>query len=152
LLKEPKLIESDQNVVRIFKESLFCDFKIETNDGEVFDAHKSFLAVHSPVFEAVLKQDTEESRTNHVKIEDINGKTMKELLRFIYTGNIEDGKEVARELLTAADKYQIEKLKIRCCDILVKEVTAENAIELTLLADRVQNDALFQRSLDIIVR
>jgi speckle-type POZ protein len=152
LLKEPELTESDPNNVRIYKESLFCDFKIETNDGEVFKAHKSFLAVNSPVFKAMLSHDTKELRNNYIKIKDINGKTMMEMLRFIYTGDIEDEKEVARDLLVAADKYQIEKLKIRCCDILVKEVTVQNAIEMILIADRVQNNALFQRGLDFISR
>jgi hypothetical protein len=137
----------------MFNESLFYDFEIETNDGEVFGAHKSFLIVHSPVFEAMLKlHDTEESRSSRVKIKDTDGKTMQEMLRFIYTRQILNGKEVARNLLIAADKYQIKGLLTRCCEILAEEVSSENAVELMIIADRVQNDILFQRALDFIFR
>lgn len=141
---------SDPANARIFNESLFCDFKIETNDGEVLDAHKSFLAGHSPVFKAMFQHDTEESRNSRVKLEDINGKAMKEVLRYIYTGVLKNGKEVAKDVLVAADKYQIDGLKTRCCEILVKEVTSENAAKMIKIADDVQNETLFQRCMEFI--
>lgn len=150
LLEEPIKIPTDPNNTRIFKEKLFCDIKIESEDGVVFDAHKSFLTVASPVFEAMLKHDTEEARNSFVKVKDVKSKALKELIRFIYTGKIKNERENAREVLTAADKYQIEGLKTLCCESLVKDVTSENAVDMILTADHMNNDALFQRGMDFV--
>jgi hypothetical protein len=45
-----------------------------------------------------------ESATNKVLIDDFDFKTVQELLRYIYCEKVEDLKEVALNLLQAADK------------------------------------------------
>jgi hypothetical protein len=45
-----------------------------------------------------------ESATNKVAIDDFDFKTVQELLRYIYCGIVENLREVALNLLQAADK------------------------------------------------
>jgi hypothetical protein len=49
-----------------------------------------------------------ESATNKVRIDDFDFKTVQELLRFIYCEKVEDLKEVALNLLQAADKVHTQ--------------------------------------------
>ena len=49
----------------------------------------------------------EEARTGTVEITDMDSKTLRKLLEFIYTGEVDGMEDVAEELLYAADKYEI---------------------------------------------
>jgi hypothetical protein len=62
------------------------------------------LSGRSTVFKAMFSVEMKESATNKVLIDDFDFKTVQELLRFIYCGIFEDLKEVALNLLQAADK------------------------------------------------
>ena len=68
---------------------------------------------------AVLRQmflsPMEEARTGTVEITDMDSKTLRKLLEFIYTGEVENMEDLAEELLYAADKYEIMGLvSINC--------------------------------------
>ena len=68
---------------------------------------------------AVLRQmflsPMEEARTGTVEITDMDSKTLRKLLEFIYTGEVDGMEDVAEELLYAADKYEIMGLvSINC--------------------------------------
>ena len=57
----------------------------------------------------------EEARTGTVEITDMDSKTLRKLLEFIYTGEVDDMEDLAEELLYAADKYEIMGLvSIKC--------------------------------------
>jgi hypothetical protein len=62
------------------------------------------MSGRSIVFKAMFSNEMKESATNKVKIDDFDFKTVQELLRFIYCEKVEDLKEVALNLLQAADK------------------------------------------------
>ena len=57
------------------------------------------------------------------------------MLQFIYSGKVDRLKQNSRELLAAADIYQLSHLKSMCEDELAKELSVENAVEILLLAD-----------------
>ena len=48
--------------------------------------------------------EMEESKTNKVKIDDVQEDVLEEVLRFIYTGRAPNMEKMADELLAAADK------------------------------------------------
>ncbi|XP_065204217.1 speckle-type POZ protein-like [Planococcus citri] len=103
-------------------------------DGKNFGAHKSILAACSPVFEAMFKHDMQENRSNKVNISDIRSEVFEEFLQFMYTDKTPNCKLVT-ELFVVADKYQVEGLRVLCEEMIWKELTVENAINLLFFAD-----------------
>lgn len=112
----------------------FSDVTISVS-GKEFKAHKAILAARSPVFAAMFAHDLEEKKQNRVEIQDMNVDVMKEMLRFIYTGRTANLEKTAIELLAAADRYAIEKLKVRCEEALHTNLCTENLAEVLILGD-----------------
>ena len=81
-----------------------ASFKIVAGNEE-FHCHRNILSGRSPVFEAMFQSDMIENTSRIVYMKDIKPEVVREMLHYIYTGNIRDtGKEA--ELLAAADKYR----------------------------------------------
>lgn len=69
-------------------------------------------------------------------------KVMQEVLRYISSGIVENIEVVGRDLLAAANKYELDGLKALCEDALIKGLNVGNVGEMLILADRHQADAL----------
>lgn len=118
-----------------------------------FLAHKAVLAARSPVFEAMFTHNMEEKKNNRVVITDIDEEVLEEMLRFIYTGRISnmiDEKGKTGDLIAAADKYNLEILKIMCEKQLCKKMCVENASEMLILADVLSAQHLKSCAIDFI--
>ncbi|XP_057319116.1 speckle-type POZ protein-like isoform X2 [Microplitis mediator] len=79
--------------------------------GEKFKAHKFILSTRSPVFFAMFTHEMKEKRDSEVAIPDIEPEIFRKMLEFIYTDEINNLDTDAADLLEAADKYQLLKLK-----------------------------------------
>jgi hypothetical protein len=121
----------------MFEEEIFCDLQLKTNDKVTLKAHKTILIARSPVFFKMLATDMKESGMNLVEIEDFDSKTIREFLRFIYYEEVEGLKDVAEDLVYAAEKYEVDGLKEICIEELAKNVTDENVIETLIIADQI---------------
>ena len=51
-------------------------------------------------------------QTNRVDIPDVDHEVVQEMLRFVYTGEAPNLDKMADDLLAAADKYALERLKV----------------------------------------
>jgi len=100
------------------------------------------LSMGSPVFRAMFSHETEEINENPVQIKDIWFETMNKLLHFLYTGTISDDM-VNEELLMAADKYQISRLKAICENVITKSLDATNALN-TVIATQLYGSEAFK--------
>lgn len=118
--------------------------------GEVLRAHKAILAVRSPVFAAMFEHDMQESKENAVKIVDIRVDVFEEMLRFIYTGSVEQLEQRSKDLLIAAEKYALEGLKTLCEEHLGMKLTVDSAAETLQLADMYNADKLKQQTISFI--
>uniref|UniRef100_A0A914H0P4 Speckle-type POZ protein n=2 Tax=Globodera TaxID=31242 RepID=A0A914H0P4_GLORO len=118
----------------LFEKSFFADCVLSSGSKE-FQVHKAVLACRSPVFAAMFEHGMTEAQNDRVNIEDIDPEALKEMLRFMYTGNAPNLERMADELLAAADKYQLERLKVMCEQSLCLSLTNENACETLILAD-----------------
>ncbi|TPP56080.1 Speckle-type POZ protein [Fasciola gigantica] len=116
-----------------------------------FEAHKAILAARSPVFAAMFEHGMEESRANRVEITDMEPDTLAEVLRYIYTGQVIGLDKLAHDLLAAADKYQLERLKTMCEEALVESLTVENACDILGLADTHNAEQLKAHTLEFIM-
>ena len=121
---------------KYFDTKSLSDFTVICSDGIEIPVHRLILANFSPVLDAMFKADMTESKNSVVKIEDINGETMTEILRFIYTREVKNLLELAPKILYGAEKYELEKLKKICVASMIENLCVGNAVEYTLLADR----------------
>ena len=145
----------DTRMKRLFEDMKFSDVTLSVH-GRQFQAHKCILTSSSKVFSAMFEHQTKETLSNHVEIEDIQPEVFRELLRFIYTGRstLEVMETMAAKLLVAADKYLLDKLKSECEVHLLRQMSADNCMELLLLvSDQILSaDNLKQGAIDFLRR
>ncbi|KAJ1258847.1 hypothetical protein BS78_10G106800 [Paspalum vaginatum] len=99
--------------------------------GESFMAHKIILAARSPVFMAEFFGPMKESSSGVVEIKDMEPAAFKAMLQFIYTDTWpelaqqrtsvmrrEESIAIVQHLLSAADRFGLDRLKLMCEDEL----------------------------------
>ncbi|CAO2142445.1 unnamed protein product [Urochloa humidicola] len=109
--------------------------------GEIFTAHRAVLATRSSVFMAELFGQMKEKAAECVKIDDVDPNAFRAMLHFIYTDtlpktDIGDVMVMAQHLLVAADKYNLERLKLICEDKLCGYIDSKTVVTMLLLADQ----------------
>merc|ERR1719273_1428608 len=85
---------------------------------------------------------TTENQKNEVCITDIAPNVIKNLLNFIYTDEV-SVEMISEELLYAADKYEIHRLKAICERVLASQMTITRAISIAIAAHR-QGSKIFE--------
>ncbi|KAJ4749917.1 BTB/POZ/MATH-domain protein [Rhynchospora pubera] len=108
--------------------------------GEKITAHKKVLAMRSPVFRAQLFGPMIDSKSDCIKIEDMNPDVFRRMLQFVYTDSLplqeEFSVEMAQHLLAAADRYGLERLKLICEEKLSANIDVETAATTMVLAEQ----------------
>ncbi|CAM0876830.1 unnamed protein product [Alopecurus aequalis] len=119
--------------------------------GQRFSAHRCVLAARSSVFKAeLLGAMTENSSGTPIEILDMEADVFKSLLNFIYTDTVPPvlesaGKKgadargdvvMAGHLLVAADRYDIERLKLICEEKLCNHIDSEMVATSLALAEQ----------------
>lgn len=153
----------------LFKSQEFSDVTI-CADRREFRAHKAILAARSPMFRGMFSHDMQETKFNRVEVPDVDPDVLQEMLRFIYTGRSQlesnrynqqnreqkDQKDQEREqhlaieLLQAANKYQLDRLKLICEEALYKTLSAESVAEILSLADLYNAAQLKNQAIEFI--
>ena len=120
-------------------------------DGHEFKAHKTILMARSEVFAKMFASGMNESQTNIIEITDIEPTIIDIMLRFIYTGKVDQVKaEDWPLLMLAADKYQLNGLKRICVQYLYLNINNSNALKAFSLGDRLNDSQLMNRSMAYI--
>jgi speckle-type POZ protein len=140
-------------VARMLDDELLVDFSIKSSDGEVLKAHKFILAARSPVFFTMLTSEMKEARESIVTVPDCNAEVLKALLSFIYSGNVKNIDETARELIYAAEKYQLKVLKEMCIESIVTSMTKDNVVESLIISEHiVGTEKVFSKCAHFLLR
>ncbi|KAL7384628.1 hypothetical protein ABVT39_005852 [Epinephelus coioides] len=150
MLKVPECQLSD-DLGNLWECSRFTDCSLYVG-GQEFKAHKSILAARSPVFNAMFEHEMEESKKNRVDISDVDPDVFKEMMGFIYTGKAPNLEKMADNLLAAADKYALERLKVMCEEALCNSLSVENVADTLILADLHSAEQLKAQAIDFINR
>jgi speckle-type POZ protein len=113
-------------------------------NGEVFIAHKAVLAVRSPtLLEDYISCDLTWEQKECIWVNDVNPSIFMEVLRFIYTDTLPDLKlELVKELLMAADRHSMERLKVACEGVLCKSIDHNTVATMLAFADYSNCDIL----------
>ncbi|KAM0827829.1 hypothetical protein ACQ4PT_067935 [Festuca glaucescens] len=117
-----------------------ADVTFEVGD-ETFAAHRCILAARSSVFKAELLGPMKEKTAARVGIQDMEASVFKALLHFIYTDSLplmeeHDSAVMAQHLLVAADRYNMERLRMICEGILCKSICTSTAATTLALAEQ----------------
>ena len=110
--------------------------------GQTFAAHRCVLAARSPVFSAELFGVMKESDTGVVvRIDDMEAQVFKALLYFIYTDLFpntaeQDEDVLSQHLLVAADRYNLERLKLLCEQKLCEYIDVGTVATILALAEQ----------------
>ncbi|XP_047057733.1 uncharacterized protein LOC124664199 [Lolium rigidum] len=117
-------------------------------------AHRLVLALRSPVFAAELLGEMRESTARRVRVDDMRASTFRAMIRFIYTDELPikaityDASQrackdkcaakrhvaMACDLLVAADRYDLEKLRLMCEEVLYESMDAASVLPTLLVA------------------
>ena len=129
----------------------FSDIEIHC-DKKVFPSHQNVLAARSSVFKAMLQAEMKEKQSKKIVIEDCNPRTVAQMLKFMYTGDIslDDMEDLTTDLLRVADKYQLDGLKEMCEEKICSNLSIENSIESLVLGDSHNESKLKKMALDLI--
>jgi speckle-type POZ protein len=98
----------------------------------------------------MLESEMEEARTNEAKIDDIDGVVVMEMIRFMYTGEVQNMKDHVKELLYAAEKYELMELKKKCVESMSVYLNMKNVYETLTLADRFNADILLDNCVGLL--
>lgn len=134
------------DISKMFFDQKFTDVIIKCEQGNL-RAHKLILAARSEVFERMFHGTSLESQTGVVKCAFDKG-VMQALLEYIYT-NIFVTPD-AKQLFEAADYYCLQELKMFCKNILMRNISVENAMSTLLLAEKHNLEDLRQKTLKFI--
>lgn len=63
-----------------------------------------------------------------VELHAISPPILRTLIEFVYSGEIEINQNNVQELMIAADMLELEDVVLGCCEYLIKELHAVNAV------------------------
>ena len=100
-------------------------------------ANKFMLVARSPVFACMFNTEMKEKGNGTVEIPDIHPVVCKEMLSFMYTGRLAELKSVqmAEDLLVAAEKYELLRLKAMCENRIAPYLCVSNAAHILSFAN-----------------
>jgi len=134
-VRQKHSLQMMEDLEKAYADKRFLDVTVTCGDAS-FKCNKFMLTARSPVFKAMFQHDNKESQSNVVEIKDIESKVLEEILHYIHTGDAPNIKNLAKDLLAAADFYQLDQLKTRCQELLSESLDPENAIEMLYLSEK----------------
>ena len=132
----------------------FSDVQLQCGD-QVYNCHQVILSARSPVFRAMFMADMAEKKTQKVDIKDMTPDVLYAMLIYIYEATLpsqEKFDQFGKDLLAAADQYQLDQLKCACADYLSRNLDIENCVSYLILGDLYQEDVLKKAALQFIAR
>ncbi len=138
----------------LFTNQALCDvkFTFQRSEKETVGAHVAVLSAASPVFASIFQSDLKETKEKILHIDDIESVVFKRLLSYMYDGQIGslDNEDCVRQLLMAADRYGIKKLKDKCelrLQSLIS-ISIENVLDILVLAEKSSCLNLYRKALE----
>lgn len=138
---------------KLFESGDFSDVTVVVEKKRL-QLHKAILASLSPIFQATFEQELKDPKIVKEHVYEVNGikyEIMKEMFRYIYTAKIHHLDDIAADLLMAADRYAVDKLKILCEKSLCAGLNADNALRLLELATKFHTTLLKVKVTELVV-
>ncbi|GAB4840773.1 hypothetical protein Ancab_021535 [Ancistrocladus abbreviatus] len=95
-------------------------------EGRSFFAHRICLLASSDAFRAMFDGGYKEKDAKYVEIPNIQWEVFELMMRFLYTGTVNVTRDIAQDLLRAADQYLLDGLKQLCERTIAQDISTEN--------------------------
>jgi len=138
LISSQALKEMVQNFALLFDCEDTTDVTLVMENGEKVKVHKSFVKANSKL---LLEKITQENPINKME---------KDILKFLYTGQIADYETIATALIEAANSYEMPKLRTYCEESLISSLIVGNVLERFIFASKNKLPKLRMKSLAMI--
>ncbi|VDL79656.1 unnamed protein product [Nippostrongylus brasiliensis] len=123
----------------------FCDVNLEADGSSKAEseptpstsirAHKFVLAAASPYFREKLSSDSYvESKEICVVVKDIDDKTLRLLVDYMYTGRLDINENNVRALYGAAEILHLDSVRSECSWYLKEHLSVSNCMEIAAFA------------------
>nr|XP_055155661.1 gigaxonin isoform X3 [Symphalangus syndactylus] len=135
-MAEGSAVSDPQHAARLLRalssfreESRFCDAHLVL-DGEEIPVQKNILAAASPYIRTKLNYNPpkDDGSTYKIELEGISVMVMREILDYIFSGQIRLNEDTIQDVVQAADLLLLTDLKTLCCEFLEGCIAAENCI------------------------
>jgi hypothetical protein len=128
-----------------------CDFIVgHVPNIRIFHCHKIFLAMASPVFEAMFFGGLAETR-REIKILDVQPEAFASMLEYVYTDEIHlSNFELVCDICYAAKKYMLPEVVEECTKFLWRGLYPRNACRALEFAKLFEEPVLQEKALQII--
>jgi len=83
---------------------------------------------------------------------EYDGETMLQVLRFLYTGKIEDISGFESQLFNCAEKYELDDLMTFVAQSMIKNLSIDNVLKYVELADEFDEDELLEKCIFFIYK
>ena len=134
------------NYGRFLNSEKLSDFKFVCSDGVEIPAHRFVLIANAP---AMYKKLPPIDPQNRRPINE-DGETIMQVLRFLYTGRIDNLLKMELKLLRCADKYEMDELKTFVAQLMIKNINIDNVLDYFELADEYDEDELLEKCIFFI--
>ena len=109
-----------------------------------FPANRMVLSCFSPVFERMFKVEMKERYEQTVEVKQVDKKSMKIIIDYMYTGRIDIDNKNVMDLLAAADYLQMDEVKEFCFEFLIS-ILGIDTWYAVFTASKLYQDHHFQR-------
>jgi kelch-like protein 7 len=128
----------------------FADVLLLVDETKIY-AHKVILAAHSKHFAHVFRLGTKEFNLKVFEVRE-DGTLFKKMIQIFYTNDISEVDfDVALELIVLAQFYLAEELVQSCEEIILRNMTVVNCLEILSVADSVQLKPFKDRCIDFVL-
>jgi len=118
---------------------------------KVFRCHRMFLAMASPVFEAMFFGGLAEKENHVIKILDVQPEAFRIMLEYVYTDEMNlNNFELVCDICYAAKKYMLPTLVEECTKYLWRDLYPRNACRAYEFARLFEEPILMEKSIQMI--
>uniref|UniRef100_A0A915B6Y3 BTB domain-containing protein n=2 Tax=Ascarididae TaxID=6250 RepID=A0A915B6Y3_PARUN len=137
---------------QLLDSSDFSDFALQVG-RRTFRCHKAILSARSPFFQAMFRnQSNQENVAGEATLEDVTPEAVSAILEYIYKDSCSDLANHPMEIMAAADRFCLDRLKLQCQEVLVRDMTVANVCERLRAADLYGAPKLKKKALSIFQR
>ena len=130
-------------------EGFFSDVTIVAGNERI-PANRLVLSCYSSYFEGMFKLQVRDRYEKFIEITTMDGKVLRALIDFIYTGSINIDEQNVLDLLSGADYLQLQEVKEFCFEFLRSYINVDNSLGVLKTADLYKNKNLKKEMLQYI--
>lgn len=137
---------------QLLDSSDFSDFTLHVGRRS-FRCHKAILSARSPFFQGMFRnQSNQENVSGEATLEDVTPEAVSAILEYIYKDSCSELTKQPMEIMAAADRFCLDRLKLQCQEVLVRDMTVANVCERIRAADLYGAPKLKKKALNIFQR